>query len=97
MLSVCVCVCVWGAEFKRSKGVALPAQVAAALGTGACVEVRGVLARSPGKGQAVELAASRVVVLGAADKATYPLQKKACARRCPGPGRLCVWGGTYGT
>jgi asparaginyl-tRNA synthetase len=44
--------------------------------TGACIRVRGDLALSPGKGQAVELKAREIEVYGAADPAVYPLQKK---------------------
>lgn len=44
--------------------------------TGAGLSVEGTLSRSPGKGQTVELSAARVSVLGWADPATYPLQKK---------------------
>ncbi len=43
--------------------------------TGSSVEVRGSLVASPAKGQAVELRARGVKVLGAADP-SYPLQKK---------------------
>jgi asparaginyl-tRNA synthetase len=46
------------------------------VATGACVEIAGTLVESPGSGQAVELKAERVTVLGPADSATYPLQKK---------------------
>ena len=46
------------------------------VGTGASVAVDGELVASPGKGQAVELKATRVRVLGLADQETYPLQKK---------------------
>ena len=44
--------------------------------TGACVRVAGELVASPGAGQAVELKAREIDVFGAADPATYPLQKK---------------------
>jgi asparaginyl-tRNA synthetase len=44
--------------------------------TGASVEVTGVLVESIGSGQAVEVQAKTLVVLGEADSATYPLQKK---------------------
>jgi len=44
--------------------------------TGASVRVEGTLVESPGTGQAVELKAATVTVIGAADPATYPLQKK---------------------
>lgn len=46
------------------------------LNTGASVEVSGVLAASPGKGQRIELQANVVKVWGEADPETYPLQKK---------------------
>lgn len=48
----------------------------AALGTGACVEVGGDLRPSPAAGQAWELAATTLTLLGPADPETYPLQKK---------------------
>jgi len=46
------------------------------LTAGCSVRVEGQLRPSPGKGQATEVLASRVVVLGTADPETYPLQKK---------------------
>jgi asparaginyl-tRNA synthetase len=54
----------------------VPEDVLAAATTGACVAIDGVLVESPAAGQAVELKANDVVVLGPADPATYPLQKK---------------------
>ena len=47
------------------------------VGNGACVAIRGKLVASQGKGQAVEIQAIEVTVLGAADAEAYPLQKKA--------------------
>ncbi|WP_210513898.1 asparagine--tRNA ligase [Hymenobacter terricola] len=47
------------------------------VGNGACVAIRGKLVASQGKGQAVEIQATEVTVLGAADAEAYPLQKKA--------------------
>jgi asparaginyl-tRNA synthetase len=44
--------------------------------TGACVEIEGEVTASPAAGQKVELHAKAVRVVGAADVATYPLQKK---------------------
>ncbi len=44
--------------------------------TGACVEVGGDVVASPGAGQKVELHAKALRVVGTADPATYPLQKK---------------------
>jgi asparaginyl-tRNA synthetase len=46
------------------------------LTTGCSVLVTGVLQESPAKGQAVELRATEVRVLGWADPESYPLQKK---------------------
>ncbi len=49
------------------------------LNVGASVIVRGDLKTSPAKGQATELAATEVVVLGLADPSGYPLQKKGAS------------------
>ncbi|MEG2514520.1 MAG: asparagine--tRNA ligase, partial [Bacteroidaceae bacterium] len=44
--------------------------------TGACVSVNGTLVESMGQKQSAEMHAEEIEVLGAADPATYPLQKK---------------------
>ncbi len=44
--------------------------------TGACVAVRGLLVASQGKGQAVEVQATEITVLGTASPEEYPLQKR---------------------
>ena len=54
----------------------IPENIMALATTGACLRVSGELVASPGAGQAVELKAHEVEVYGAADPATYPLQKK---------------------
>ncbi|MDZ7617861.1 MAG: asparagine--tRNA ligase [Patescibacteria group bacterium] len=46
------------------------------LSPGCSIAVEGLVKESPGKGQATEVEASRVVLLGTADVETYPLQKK---------------------
>jgi len=46
------------------------------LTTGCSVTVRGELKESPAKGQDVEIHAAEVTVIGQADPAAYPLQKK---------------------
>ncbi len=46
------------------------------IATGACISVTGTLVESPGAGQAVELQATNITILGVADADTYPLQKK---------------------
>lgn len=46
------------------------------LSTGASLSVEGEIRQSPAKGQATEMQASKVDVLGLADPDTYPMQKK---------------------
>jgi len=64
----------------RDLQVVIDAKIAEAelteVTTGACIEVDGELVTSPAKGQRVELQADAIRVLGSADPATYPLQKK---------------------
>ena len=47
--------------------------------TGACVRFDGLIVESPAAGQAVEMQATSVELFGAADPATYPLQKKGAS------------------
>jgi asparaginyl-tRNA synthetase len=54
----------------------IPEEMLEKATTGACLAVTGTLVESPGAGQAVELKASALDVLGVADPQTYPLQKK---------------------
>jgi len=49
------------------------------LTTGACARFDGEIVASPAAGQAVELKASAVEIFGAADPASYPLQKKGAS------------------
>ena len=51
-------------------------QTAASLGPGCSIAVTGNLVRSPGKGQAYEIHAKSLEMLGGADPDSYPLQKK---------------------
>ncbi|MEM8502699.1 MAG: asparagine--tRNA ligase [Cyanobacteria bacterium P01_D01_bin.1] len=46
------------------------------ISTGASIQVTGTLSESPGKGQRVELQASKIEIFGESDGETYPLQKK---------------------
>jgi asparaginyl-tRNA synthetase len=46
------------------------------VSTGACLRIEGELVASPGSGQAMELKARSVEVVGAADPTSYPLQPK---------------------
>ena len=46
------------------------------LSTGCSVSLEGTLVDSPGRGQKYEVQASKLDILGLADPATYPLQKK---------------------
>ena len=68
-----------GSSFASLQVVAEPALAnydeVCRLGTGAAVAVNGLLAASPAAGQAVELRAATVTVVGEADE-SYPLQKK---------------------
>ncbi|MEI6512793.1 MAG: asparagine--tRNA ligase [bacterium] len=54
----------------------VPADVLSQVTTGACLSVKGSLVESPAAGQAVELRAESIEVLGSADATTYPLSKK---------------------
>src|ERR1039457_7190875 len=45
------------------------------IGTGAAIEVTGMLAESPAAGQKYELQAEEIIIIGPADE-SYPLQKK---------------------
>jgi asparaginyl-tRNA synthetase len=62
--------CTWDRDPSLEAAEALLAR----LGTGVSVEIRGRLTSSPGGGQAVELQAEDIAVLG--DAPEYPLQKK---------------------
>ncbi|MBL7113938.1 MAG: asparagine--tRNA ligase [Bacteroidales bacterium] len=44
--------------------------------TGACIEVEGTMVESLGKGQDIEIQASKIKLYGVADPEVYPLQKK---------------------
>ena len=44
--------------------------------TGASVSIEGTVRESPGRGQRIEVHASSLTILGEADSATFPLQKK---------------------
>ena len=44
--------------------------------TGACISVNGLLVESQGQGQAAEIQAGEIEILGTADPTVYPLQKK---------------------
>ncbi|XCN74788.1 MAG: asparagine--tRNA ligase [Candidatus Electrothrix aestuarii] len=46
------------------------------LSTGTAIKATGILVKSPAKGQAVEIRAQQIEILGPADPNTYPLQKK---------------------
>ena len=55
---------------------AIDADLLAKVTTGACIAVRGKLVESIGSGQAVEIQAKDLEVLGECDPVRYPLQKK---------------------
>jgi asparaginyl-tRNA synthetase len=63
--------------FDRAKGISAETEAAlAAAATGASIEASGALVPSPAAGQASEIAAATLAVIGEADPETYPLQKK---------------------
>jgi len=69
--------CFQGLQCTFDRGLSPETEAALAqAGTGASVEVRGRLAPSPGSGQALELAAAGLAIIGEAPPETYPLQKK---------------------
>ncbi|MGL5682972.1 MAG: asparagine--tRNA ligase [Marinifilaceae bacterium] len=53
-----------------------PEEVMKKVTTGSAIAVRGELVASTGSGQAVEINANEIVVLGTADPETYPIQPK---------------------
>ena len=55
---------------------AIDATLLAKVSTGACIAVQGLLVESIGSGQAVEIQAKSLEVLGECDPVRYPLQKK---------------------
>ncbi len=54
----------------------IPEEVLKDVTTGACISVVGTVVDSPAAGQAVEIKAAEITVIGTADPTTYPLQKK---------------------
>ncbi|GAB4342652.1 MAG: asparagine--tRNA ligase [Desulfobulbaceae bacterium] len=68
--------CLASLQVVVEEGDKIPAGQMKKVTTGSCLRVRGRLVESPAKGQAVELRADTIDVLGTADPATYPLQKK---------------------
>jgi len=54
---------------------AFPEELLKSITTGSCVAVKGILVKSPGQGQSVEIQAKEIEIYGGADE-TYPLQKK---------------------
>jgi len=63
--------------FDRDKGISAESEAELKrITTGASVVAKGTLVQSPASGQAVEVEASGITVLGEAPADTYPLQKK---------------------
>ncbi|NQY08905.1 MAG: asparagine--tRNA ligase [Flavobacteriales bacterium] len=69
-----------GSTIKNIQIVADPAEfdkdLISKFCTGACLEVHGKLVQSAGSGQAVEVQASKIIILGEADPNKYPIQPK---------------------
>ena len=53
------------------------AEITDAIGFHTCVSVTGIVMASQGSGQAIELRANQIAILGATDRSKYPLQPKA--------------------
>jgi asparaginyl-tRNA synthetase len=68
--------CLQGLQVIAEAGLTNFKEVVKRLTTGCSIRVSGILVASPAKGQKVELRASSIEVLGWADPADYPLQKK---------------------
>lgn len=68
--------CLAGVQVIAEENLANYAQEVKKMTTGSSVRVVGELVASPAKGQAVEVRAKQVEVLGWADAESYPLQKK---------------------
>ncbi len=69
-----------GSTIKNIQAVAdvakFPEDLLKLITTGACISVTGTLVASQGKGQAQEIQATSIEILGACDPETYPLQKR---------------------
>ena len=68
--------CLADIQVVAESGLANYEQEVRHLTTGCSVSVRGAIVDSPGSGQAVELHADDIVLVGRADPEVYPLQKK---------------------
>ncbi|MBU1007792.1 asparagine--tRNA ligase [Candidatus Dependentiae bacterium] len=68
--------CLAGLQVVADNDTAGYEEVLPNLSTGAAVSVDGLVVESPGKGQAFELKAQSIELIGACDSETYPLQKK---------------------
>jgi asparaginyl-tRNA synthetase len=68
--------CLKGLQIVAEKGLDNYEPDVLTLGTGSSISVEGTIVESQGRGQAVELRAERIEVLGRADPEDYPLQKK---------------------
>ncbi|MDQ3110961.1 MAG: asparagine--tRNA ligase [Bacteroidota bacterium] len=69
-----------GSTIKNIQAVAdvakFPEELLKKITTGACISVTGTLVASQGKGQAQEIQATEIEILGECDPETYPLQKR---------------------
>ena len=68
--------CLKGLQVVAERGLENYESEILSIGTGASLSVEGSIVASEGRGQAVELRADRIRVLGRADPEAYPLQKK---------------------
>src|SRR6187551_3063501 len=69
-----------GSTIKNIQAVAdvakFPEELLKKITTGACISVTGTLVASQGKGQAQEIQATEIEILGECDPETYPVQRR---------------------
>lgn len=68
--------CMGNIQIVAKKGECEGFEEASKCGVGSSLRVEGLVVESPAKGQAIEVKASKIKVLGLADPAAYPLAKK---------------------
>ena len=68
--------CMKGLQVIAEKNEIITDKIIDSISTGASIEVEGILVESPGKNQAAELRAGKIILVGGSPADTYPLQKK---------------------
>lgn len=68
--------CMKGLQVIAEKNEIITDKIIDSISTGASIEAEGILVESPGKNQAAELRAEKIILVGGSPADTYPLQKK---------------------